>query len=315
MKRLSIFLFLLGFLVLNPIWTYSQQIILDKPYKAGELTLFPDLNNQNNYYYLPDKARLAVDENGEPQFSFLRYVENIRTGPQASALREGEGGGIVHAVVSLGVTKEQLRDAKRALQRKKPDATIEGPVVYKSGRFGLVSSFKEENGELTKRVLGLGSAPILDGQKAAISLRLTKLGAKLLWESFKTATPDISFSFEMEIQGFRLPKRASIEANFDQIYNHKSFQVGIASSFLAAEIKMAFDDLVRNGAIKVEQVGSDEKMEALLATAYNKLTEMMFAPLGGSGTPSLSQLTNMQGGRASVLDRATNMVNQQKQGQ
>ena len=100
------------------------------------------------------------------------------------------------------------------------------------------------------------------------------------------------------------PKRAVIEANFDQIYEHKSFNAGVASQFLAAEIKMAFDDLTRTGAIKVTQVGADQQMEALITTAYTKITEMMFSPLNGTGTPSLSSLRPARTA-ASLLDRAT----------
>ena len=65
-------------------------------------------------------------------------------------------------------------------------------------------------------MVGLGNAPLLDGEKAAVSMQLTKLGAKILWESFQTPTPDISFSFEMDVTGFRSPQRAVIEANFDR---------------------------------------------------------------------------------------------------
>jgi hypothetical protein len=314
MKNMKILVIPYIVFLLFPVVCHSQQIILDKPVSAGELILFPDLNNQNAYYYLPDKISLATDKDGKPQFSFIRYVENVRSGSGQETIREGDGGGIVHAVVRLDVPDDLLKVAQRELQRLHPQARIEGPVVYKSGRFGLVSSFKEESGELTKKVVGLGSAPILEGQKAAISIRLTKLGAKILWESFKTAAPDISFTFEMEIQGYRMPVRATIEANFDEIYKSKSFQAGIAASFLAAEIKLAFDDLVKSGAIKVEQVGSDDKMESLLSTAYNKLTEMMFTPIGGTGNPSLSQLTQMQGGQPSMLDRATQLLNQSNQG-
>jgi hypothetical protein len=298
-----------GMALLLASWAGAQQILLDKPVTAGELTLFPDLNDEMTYYYVSDKPRLATDENGNPQFSFLRYVENVRTGADQPEAREGEGGGIVHAVVALDVTDEQLRDARQALQRVKPGAKIQGPVVYRSGKFGLVSSFADPKGGFTTQVVGMGSAPILDGQKAAISMQLTKLGAKVLWESFKTATPDISFTFEMEMAGYRSPHRAVIEANFDQIYDHKAFGVGIAGTYLAAEIKGAFDDLRREGAIKVTQVGGDEKLEALLTTAYNKLTEMMFAPLNGTGTPSLGSLAGIGGESGSgLLDRASRML-------
>lgn len=285
----------------------AQAILMDKPVKAGELTLFPDLNNENLYYYVSDKPKLATDANNRPQFSFLRFVENSRSGSDQPETREGEGGGIVHALVSLSVTREQLDEARRELRRIKPEAQIQGPVVYKSGRFSLVSAFKDANGNLTTKVVGLGIAPVLDGEKAAVSILLTKAGAKILWESFKTPAPDISFTFEMDLTGYRSPHRAVIEANFDQIYEHSAFSAGLASTYLSAEIKAAFDDLQRTGAIKLTQVGTDEKLDGLITTAYNKIAEMMFNPVGGTGTPSLESLTP-GGANGSLLDRAATML-------
>ncbi len=283
----------------------AQQILLDKPVKAGELTLFPDLNNESIYYYVCDKARVATDAAGTPQFSFLRYVENVRSGADQAEAREGEGGGIVHALVTLGVTPEQLADANRELQRVKAGARIQGPVVFKSGRFGLVSSFTDTKGNLTKQVVGLGNAPLLDGEKAAISMQLTKLGAKILWQSFEMPAPDISFHFEMDMSGFRSPKRATIDADWSKVYDHRAFGAGIATSYLAAEVKDSFDELRTTNAIKITQIGEDDKMDAVIATAYKMIQDRMFEPFGGTGTPSISSLAGGAGGQPSLLDRAT----------
>ena len=283
----------------------AQQILLDKPVRAGELTLFPELGNENVYYYLPDKVQLATHPDGRPQFSFLRYVENVRA---ATDTREGEGGGIVHAVVELKVPQQMLDEARQALRRIKSGATIQGPIVYKGGTIALISSFKENN-EFTKKVIGLGKAPILDNEKAAISILLTKLGAKILWESFKTPTPDLTISFEMEMAGFLSPIGATIEANFDQIYQHTAFEAAVAAPILAAEIKTSFDDLTRQGAIKVTQVGTDANIERAVDAAYTKLISMMFDPVGGTGTPNFGQLTGVTGNQPSMLDRATTMLN------
>lgn len=290
----------------------AQQVLIDRPVRAGELTLFPSHQDDDVYYYIIDKARLATDENGRPQFSLLRYVSNEESGAGEANADTGQGGAILHALVSLEVTQDQLREAQRELNRVRAGARIEGPVVYRSGRFALISSFADESGELTERVLGVGNAPILDGQKAAISLLLTREGSRILWQSFHTPTPDISFSFEMELDGYRSPQQGVIEANFEQIYAHDAFNVGLASQFLAAEIKGSFEDLTRSGAIKVTQVGDDDKMEELLDVAYRKLTEAMFEPVG-SNSPSLSSLSNAGGGQQSMLDRATNMLSNSRQ--
>lgn len=284
---------------------YSQRVNLDEPTRAGELTLFPDIVETNKYYYVLDKARMAQHENEEPQFSFLNYVKNTEDG--------AEGGGIVHALVELYVSDERLREAQTELRRIKPGAQIIGPVMWKGGTIALVSSFAKADGELSKQVIGIGKAPILDGQKAAVSVELTQKGAEILWESFKTPTPDMSISFEMELEGYRAPKQATIEANFDRIYEHQSFNVGLATPYIAADINGTFEDLRDEGAIKITSVGSDEQMDQLIAIAYNKLTELMFEPIGGTGTPDLNQLTSAAGQNGSMLDRATSMLNSARQ--
>ncbi len=285
----------------------AQQINLDKAIKAGSLTLFQEMTNPNSYYYLSDKPHLAKDANGRPQFSFLRYVENA-SAKSDQAGSEGLGGGIVHAVVSLEVTPEQLAEARTELQKIKPGAQIKGPVIYTSGKFAIITSMAapananntaNNNSNLTsQQIAGIGDAPVLDGEKAAISILLTKEGAKILWESFKSGTPDISFAFTMKVSGYRQPIKAVLKADFDQIYNHKSFAAGISKRFMQADIKMTFDDLRKNGAIKLEQIGTDIQVETAIAKAYNALVDLMFdkadnafklpTPDGTGNTTSLS---------------------------
>jgi hypothetical protein len=254
----------------------GQQILLDKQVRAGELVLFPDLNDEKSYYYALDKPRLATDANGRPQFSFLRYVRNVRGTDGGAAPREADGGGLVHALVALSVTQEQLRAARDELRRLVPGAQIKGPAMFESGQFALVSSFKKD-GKLTAEVVGTGPAPLLDGEKAAVSVQLDKDASQVLWESFQTAAPDISFSFSMQLPGYVSPQRGTVEANFDQIYQHRMFNAGLASTYVGADIRAAFEDLTRAGAIKVTQVGDNAKIEASLDALYSKLTEMMFS--------------------------------------
>ncbi len=302
-------------LLAMPLFSGAQQIIIDKPVKAGELTLFPGMEDPNSYYYLPDKLRLATDASGKPQFSFLRYVQNIRSGPDEEA-REGTGGGIVHAVVELSVTPEQIAEARSALRSINGDGVIKGPVIYSSGTMTIVSSFTNTAGDLTEQVVGIGRAPLVDGQKAAVSMELTKKGAKILWESFQTPTPDMSFSLEMELEGYRAPKKAIIEANFEKIYSHHGFQLGASGNYgnivFGGEIDLAFDELRNDGAIKITNMGADEDMEKLIETAYNKLTTMMFQPIGGTGNPLIKNIAGAVGGQKSPMDRATDLYKQVK---
>ncbi len=298
--------------------TLGQNIMLDKLVKAGELTLFPDMSEPNVYYYIPDKPRLAVDVSGKPQFSFLRYVENVSSAPGADEIDEGTGGGILHAVVELSVTPQQLQEARNELSQINANGKIAGPVMYSGGTIAIISSFANTEGDLSKQVVGIGKAPLIDGQKAAISMELTKKGAKILWESLKSNTPDLSFSFEMELEGFRSPQKAVIEADFNKIYQHQAFQLGASGKYnniiFGGEIDLAFDELRNNGAIKITNMGADSTMDRLIQTAYNKLTTMMFDPIGGTGNPVVKQLVDKIAGQKSPMDRATDLFKQSNDG-
>jgi len=166
---------------------------------------------------------------------------------------------------------------------------------------------------MAKKVIGLGKAPVLDGHKAAVSVLLTAQGATILWESFKTSTPDMSVAFEMELSGFREPKQARIEANFDQIYEQEDFRAALVTQgtpvLLSGEIHTAFDELRRSGAIKVTLINPDASMEKAIDDAYGKLTKLMFEPANGNGVPSMAQLAGA-GQQTSLLDRISKNLTQ-----
>jgi len=261
----------------------AQAIFIDQPIQAGELLVFPHITDSSKYYYLPNKLSLGVTQSGLPQFSFLRYVQNVKTKPGSEQVTEGDGGGIVHALVELKVTDSEIARAQSALRSKtrNNDAVIVGPIVYKGGTFSLVSSFAEEGSEFTRKVIGVGRAPVFVGNKAAVSIRLTKLGAKILWESCQTPTPDLSFSFIMDFSGYRSPMQARVEVDWDKVYTHEAFDFGVDVGYppyvsVGADIKAAFDELRENGTIKVINFGADDKMEQAIDAAYKKILDMMF---------------------------------------
>ena len=285
MKNLIMLIMVLGFGWSVVPGLKAQPVFIDQPIEAGELLVFPHITDSTKYYYLPNKLSLGTTDSGLPQFSFLRYVQNVKTQPGSDQILEGEGGGIVHALVELKVTENQVSRAQSELRSKldNDEAVIMGPIVYKGGNFSLVSSFAEEGSEFTKQVVGMGRAPVFVGNKAAVSIRLTKLGAKILWESCQTPTPDLSFSFVMDFSGYRSPMQARIEVDWDKVYTHEAFSFGVDVGYppyfsLGADIEAAFDELREDGTIKVVNFGADEKMEELIDAAYKKIVEMMFEP-------------------------------------
>lgn len=313
-KSIIISLILLVSLYYNK--TSAQAIVLDNLVEAGGLKLFPNIHNNNEYYYLADQVRLAKGENGKPEFSFIRWVENKSTDDAEASDDykdiEGAGGGIVSALIELNVSEERKLEAEQELRRINPKGKIKGPVIYRGGTVALVSAFNSENEEFTQQVLGLGPAPVVEGQKAPLSILLTKKGARILWESFKSNMADISFQYSMEIEGYNAPISANISFDWEEVYEHKNFQGGIATPVLATEVETAVSDMISNRVIKITEIGEDEDFDKIRTIVMEMVQTGIFESQENTPSPSLAQLTSGANGRPSMLDRASTMLNQQR---
>ncbi|MBU2452765.1 MAG: hypothetical protein KJ668_05570, partial [Proteobacteria bacterium] len=251
-----------------------QEINLDKMKKLEGLVCYQSLKDPAIWYYLPDQPRLAM-KNGKPQFSFMKYSRTQKTGKAGT--NTAEGGGIVHFLVTYGAGKDRVAAAQRRLQEIQPDARIEGPIVYRKGSFALITSFGQDQ-ETLVRTVAVGKAPLMEGQKAAVSMALSRQGAQLLWESFKGDTPDISLVFDMEFAGVREPYEATIEADWSRVSKHKRLKAGMKYSWFGADVDMLFQELRQDGAIKITTKGENASMDRIIESANAKLLQVMFDP-------------------------------------
>ena len=297
---------------------FVQRILLDKPVSAGTLKVFPLVEDPNSYYYLPNKVRLGVDENGRPQFSFIRFAENVRSGANEKEAGVGNGGGYVHLLIGLSVSPDEIKASEQELKTINPKGKIVGTVVYRGGTMALVTKSALTNsagGESQKRVLGIGPAPVLEGDKIAVSFILDKTDATLLMESLKTPAPDISFNLNMTLAGYQSPVEFKIEMEWEKIYNHDIFNAGVATPILQTEIGIATQQLKESGAIKITQIGEDPNMQRLQDLLTNKMIDLCFVPFGKEGSPNWSDLAQPLNGGKSFLDRATDQLNSERQKQ
>jgi len=253
----------------------AQEVLLDQMVEAGELKVFPVYGDAQKYYYIPDKIEIPEGPTGKKQFSFLKFV-NDDEGSGEGGIQNVDGGGLVTFLVSFEVPDQMIQRAQAELQGKVSGAQIVGPLTYREGTFALVSNFQQEDGDWTKRVLGLGKAPVMEGHKAAVSIRLTKTGAILLWESFKQAASDINVSFEMTVAGYRNPYEARMTAWWERVARNRSLNIGARTDFLGVDIQDVMRELREEGAIELEVKGEDEKMDRLWEMAYGKLATQMF---------------------------------------
>jgi hypothetical protein len=260
-------------------FSFAQQVVIDSGIQVEGLWCFPLFNEEHSYYYLPSRSRLALNKDSLPEFSFMRYmVEKPNSNASSNTIMEADGGGILHFLVTYDTPKDQIEIAQKALRKqlKNEKIILKGPVIFEGGRYALISSILLPGGEKETKLIGTGEAPVLENSKIAFSFEVDPMHSKLLLESFKMATPDISLIFELSFSGLTESYEAELEIDWEEVSKSKSFGAGGSLYFVSADIEVGFDELRKNHGIKLTTVGDNERMESLLNTVYNKLLELMF---------------------------------------
>jgi hypothetical protein len=259
----------------------AQEVLLDRSLVVAGVTLFGSRTDPQAWYYLPDEPRIATTDQGLPEFSLVKYASPAEaTGGGAHGITAARGGGVLHFLALYGVTPSRLARAEQALRALEDheEDRIVGPIQYRAGSFALVSSVAATDGGMARRVTCTGRAPLLEGGKVAVSVGLTPEGATFLERSLEMENPDISLAFSMEMEGYRSPYEADLVVDWDRVWAHQELEARAKVFFVGLEVDMLIDEMVTNGAIRVEVKGESSSMEPLLAAAYAKVTEMMFDP-------------------------------------
>jgi hypothetical protein len=302
-RSLLVILFILSAGIAN-----AQQIQVDRGIRAAGLWCFPLLTDSLTYLYLPNYAFLSRNEEGKPQFSLMRYVDNsaAETG-SAATITEAAGGAILHFLVEYNTPPDSVAAAQQYLRDFLgiDDIKVRGPVIFEKGSYSLISSvLNQSSGQKSTSLLALGEAPVLEGSKIALSFELTPEKSKILLESFKMSTPDISLAFDLSFSGLTDAYNADLLIDWSEVHESKAFEAGGSIYFVSADVKASFDKLRRDNAIRLTTYGEDDNMDALLNTVYDKLLNLLFAPVKpenvpesqrGGLTDALSALTGSKG--------------------
>lgn len=267
-------------LILHANRAASQQIAIDRGIRAEDLWCFPLITDSTQYLYLPDRSMLGLDEKKQPQFSFIRYVTPSATAAtDGSSIVKAGGGGVLHFLVLYDTDEKKVAKAQERLreQMNNDEIKLRGPVVFKEGRYALVSSvINSETGNAEKKLMAIGAAPVLQGSRIALSFELDPERSTLLFESFKTTTPDVSIVFDMTFSGIMDAYNAKMTVDWAEVQKNEKIGGGANVYFVSAELEKIYEELRRTSAIKLEATGQDDKMQQIVDEAYAKVTDMMF---------------------------------------
>jgi hypothetical protein len=311
MKKGNKILYLFVLAVMQLCYTVSaQQIAIDKGVRVEGIWCFPLITDPSQYLFLPDRSVLSLNEKNQPQFSFVQYVNPADTGKSAiSTITKASGGGVLHFLVLYDTDEKKISRAQAKLKEllNNDSAKLRGPIIFKEGRYALVSSIvNPETGQTERKLMSVGAAPVLQGSRIALSFELDATRATLLMESFKTTTPDISIIFDLTFSGIMDAYNAKMTVDWTEVQKYEKIGGGATVYFVSAELEKIYESLRRTGAIKLETIGQDDKMQVIVDEAYKKVTDMMFqrvepeqAPAAQNGLGEmLSGLVGNSGGGA-----------------
>jgi len=285
--------------------SWAQQIAIDRGLKLEGIWCFPLVTDSNQYLFLPDQSMLVTNNKNEPQFSFIRYVNPtaVSNSGTDNSLVDAGGGGVLHFLVTYNTDEKKIAKAQERLREKlnNDEAQIKGPIIFKEGRYALISSIiNPDNGQSEKKLLAMGAAPVLQGSKIALSFELDPQRSKLLLESFKTNTPDVSIVFDLTFSGLLDAYNAKMTVDWAEVQKYEKIGGGVQIYFVSAELEKIYEELRRTSAIKLDVVGEDSRMQKIVDEAYAKVTEMMFQRVQPEQVPATDQ-NSLAGMLGSVL--------------
>jgi hypothetical protein len=314
------------------------QILLDQSRRIRGLHVFPVVGRPLEWRYLPNRARLASAEDGGPAFSLIRYVVNEPGKDTGKGVTDAAGGAVLHLLALYDTDPAQvkgaLKDLKKSLEESgehSPEALEQlrlEPIAFSAGRYTLVSSVLKQPEAASPggmaapaadasadaearvtRVLATGPAPVLEGQRIALSFELEPQQSQLLLESFRMANPDVSIAFDMSFDGLTDAYDAEVVVDWDQFHTSGAFEAGGSAFIVSADIALAFDELRRDNTIKITSRGASKSMEALVEHVYGKLLDMLFRPVTPEKVPEdqkgdmLDALGSMFGPKGALSSR------------
>jgi hypothetical protein len=255
-----------------------------------------------NYYYVPTQAMLAKNPTTQvPEFLFLKYVTEQRED------QGGVTGALMHFLMQLGYTKEQLAELQAKLAAKVDGAVVKGPVdLFASeddNSFRITSAVVNREGGMVKSLVTSGKAPLQEGAKVAVATNLNKNGAQLLAATFKenASITDLScdffYKYYVKVNGLKatitidyekiskLVKEDKVTAEYRRIETKESVQ----ESQTWNEMHSVYDKLVENNAItiKIDQGIPNSSTERLTELFFQVFMDRLAEPATDKPMPGV----------------------------
>ena len=239
---------------------------------SGKLaTIYPDHQDPNLYYFLPDSSEFAKNSDGTPVVTLIHWGLQSKTDLS-------DGGGMFNFVLRTAVTP-QFNEELIIFAKKHPGSHL--AVIPFAASFIALGRGPQENWRSMIQAVDL---PVFAGvaeSEIGVNILLTELGARVFKKSIET-NADYNIQLCFKVDGITPMMYAKIEMDYRKIYQFFHAQASAGELLWDLAVAAELRKLYRNGTIKIQIIGGDATIEDLIMELAREMISAWFFPKNNS---------------------------------
>jgi len=201
------------------------------PVEIEDLVVFRDDGDSRKFYLLPDRPVIPLDDQGVPEFLFIKYIKDLDSTPDSA----DAGGGWVQFRCALTIDPAREQRVKDALHTRLEEEKAAGkqpfgnPIdstdpllaapLWSDGKVSL-ATFKATDTGLVRHATDTVPADLAGDLGASLALELDPDGAEIFWSAFQGTTEQqlpILVTYQLTYKA-RVSAKMEIHASRDVIH-------------------------------------------------------------------------------------------------
>lgn len=261
MKKVSS---VIGFLILS-MQAMALPILSESVDGSGVIaTIYPDHEDPNKVYFLPNRGGLQKDSQGVPEFGMSYWGVTTES---------SDAGGYFAGIFNLRVDEglQKAIDSHLAKGRKVAVVPVqESHIHFRNNGSRVMSGFFQD----------VDVAPFAGRAEDSFSLSasLTKNGARMLAAQLKSGATGLDLNYCYSITGLSPVFSATIELNYHKVYEHFLAQATVGKWWWKANIRVEVEKLIASSDIKIRVNGGDAKQNDYVMALVDRMVERFFVP-------------------------------------
>jgi hypothetical protein len=225
------------------------------------LTLYPDHEDANKFYYFPNSSELAKDANKRPMFNLV-YTGLGDSDPN-------NGSGILNLVFRLKSNTEQKSALKEFLDQNPNAGLAVLPIKASTLSAGDLALFKK---------LDLPPHGGRAEDEMGITVELTEPGVKIVRGQAKAGT-GTRVNYCYKVTGLGPTMDATVTIEWQQIYDYFRTSVSAGALWWRTTITSEVEKLKQDGKVVIVVNGGDAKYEDYVRKLTDMMIEKLFTPI------------------------------------